>query len=87
MRAQARFTCHRRNIGSPGLRIVGHHVGAHLSLFAGVFGWLSRIIKLIWHAKATDAAQGRSTLLDGKEPAVGAETHIARCVEQRHREY
>jgi hypothetical protein len=45
-----------------------------------------RIVKLIGHAKSTDAADGCSALLDGKEAAIGGtESTIAGCLKQhRH---
>jgi hypothetical protein len=58
-------------LGAPRIRIEGHIVGAHLSLFAGVFGGPSRIVKLIGHAKSAHAARGCPTLLNGDEAAIG----------------
>ena len=74
-----------RIFGAPRIRIVGHRLGACLSPFAGAFGRPLRIVKLIGHAKSTDAAHGRSTLLKGEKAAIGGgETTIGGCVKHRH---
>src|SRR6185437_11057169 len=72
------------DFGAPRIGIVGHRGGTHVLSFAGVLGRPFRIVKLIGHARGTKASRARSTLLDGKETAVGgSDTLIAGHVKQR----
>jgi hypothetical protein len=73
-----------RILGAPRIWIVGRREGTDLTSFAVAFGGPLRSVKLIRHAKSTDAAYACSALLKSEKAATGgSETTIGECVKRR----